>query len=365
MKVHLKAQDLWEGIEVDYEVVDLPDNLIVTQIRIHKERKTRKAKAMAYLEFEMQRIKESETVKEYIDMLLSLANKVRLLGKDFPDQRIIEKILVTLLERYEVTISSLENTKDLSSISLVELINALQAQEPRRLIRKEGAVEGALQWKKTNHPQHKCWWRPDIKCNKCGQLGHIKIVCISQQQEGEARAAADQHEEEIEELFTAATTNLKCCSSKSYLIDSDATHHMTNNKRLFRELYKSTISRVTIGNGGQIAVKGEGTVAIQCRKGLKLVRNVLYVPEVAKNLFSVSQLLDNGYKVLFEGKCCIIIDVRGREAFKIMKKDKSFALNPLEEEEPSNKDLSSKFTYTTSAEYQEYFPSTKKGFTWR
>ena len=70
-------------------------------------------------------MKESKTVKEYTDMLLNLANKVRLLGKDFPDQRIIENILVTLPERYESTISSLENAKDLSSISLAELINTL------------------------------------------------------------------------------------------------------------------------------------------------------------------------------------------------------------------------------------------------
>ncbi|XP_052198262.1 uncharacterized protein LOC127805549 [Diospyros lotus] len=260
MKVHLKALDLWEAVEEDYVVTDLSVNPTVNQIKIHKERKTRKAKAMAYLyaaispniftkimnlssakaiwdhlkeeyqgnervknmqvlnlirEFEMQRMNESETVKEYTDMLLSLANKVRLLGKDFPDQIIIEKILVTLPERYEVTISSLENAKDLSSISLAELLNALQAQEQRRLVRIGGAVEGAFQaqtrptgekkvWnhnkklanagnnnsgnyppcpycKKTNHPQHKCWWRPDVKCNKCGQLGHITIVCKSQQ----------------------------------------------------------------------------------------------------------------------------------------------------------------------------------------
>ncbi|XP_052209274.1 uncharacterized protein LOC127812785 [Diospyros lotus] len=278
MEVHLKAQDLWEATEQDYEVADLPANPIMNQIKIHKERKTRKAKAMAYLyvavspniftkimnlssakaiwdhlkeeykgnervknmqvlnlirEFEMQRMNESETVKEYTDILLSLANKVRLLGKDFPDQRIIEKILVTLPERYEVTISFLENAKDLSSISLAELLNALQAQEQRRLVRIRGAIEGALLaqtrptgekkvWnhnnklanvgnnnsgnyppcpycKKTNHPQYKCWWRPDVKCNKCSQLGHITIVCRSQQQEGEARVAADQHEEE--ELF--------------------------------------------------------------------------------------------------------------------------------------------------------------------
>ena len=69
-------------------------------------------------EFEIQRMKDSETIKDYFDRLLSIANKVRLFGTAFDDSRIVQKILVTISERFEVTISSLENTKDLSSITL-------------------------------------------------------------------------------------------------------------------------------------------------------------------------------------------------------------------------------------------------------
>jgi len=54
---------------------------------------------------------------------------------------------VTVPENFEVGIISLENTKDLSKFSLTELINALQAQEQRRVIRDEDFVEGALQAK--------------------------------------------------------------------------------------------------------------------------------------------------------------------------------------------------------------------------
>ena len=36
------------------------------------------------------------------------------------------------------------HTEDLSTISLAELLNSLQAQEQRRLMRSEGSVEGAL-----------------------------------------------------------------------------------------------------------------------------------------------------------------------------------------------------------------------------
>ena len=98
-------------------------------------------------EFEPQRMKDSETIKEYSDKLLGIVNKVRLLGINFSDCRIVEKILVTVPERYKASITTLENTKDLSKITLVELINALQAQEQRRLMRQDCVTEGALQLK--------------------------------------------------------------------------------------------------------------------------------------------------------------------------------------------------------------------------
>jgi len=44
-------------------------------------------------EFELQRMKDSESVKEYSDKLLSIANKVRLLGSVLKDSTIVENCL--------------------------------------------------------------------------------------------------------------------------------------------------------------------------------------------------------------------------------------------------------------------------------
>ncbi|XP_052204065.1 uncharacterized protein LOC127809339 [Diospyros lotus] len=159
-------------------------------------------------EFELQRMKDSEMIKDYSDRLLSIANKVRLLGFDFTDSRIVEKILVTVPKRYEATITTLENTKDLSKISLAELINALQPQEQRRLLRKDKTIKGVLIAKHQNdfegsgasttkgkngnqkksyppckhcgkkgHPPFRCWRRPDAQYSKCNQLGHEVVIC--------------------------------------------------------------------------------------------------------------------------------------------------------------------------------------------
>ena len=116
----------------------------------------------------------------------------------------------------------------------------------------------------------------------------------------EAKAAEDQTLEE-EQLFVAScfATNT---TPESWLIDSGCTNHMTYDRELFKDLDETTISKVRIGNGALIEVKGKGTVAIESLSGLKLISDVLYVPEINRNLLSVTQLLEKGYEVLFEDK---------------------------------------------------------------
>ncbi|XP_040958918.1 uncharacterized protein [Gossypium hirsutum] len=202
------AKEIWDYLKAEYE----------------GDERIRGMKVLNLIrDFELQKMKESESVKEYSDRLLSIANKVRLLGSELNDSIIVEKLLVTVPEKFEATITTLENTKDLSKISLVELLNALQAQEQRTSMRQEGVIEGALPAKhqdnnrykkkknfknqstsgenssgnyqkskrggvkksyppchhceKKGHPPFKCWKRPDAKCSKCNQLGHEAVIC--------------------------------------------------------------------------------------------------------------------------------------------------------------------------------------------
>ncbi|PHU12909.1 hypothetical protein BC332_19839 [Capsicum chinense] len=125
METYLKALDLWEAVDEDYEVLPLPDNPTVAQIKSQKEKKIRKSKAKATLfvsvsptiftrimgnlgvseeytederirgmkvlnltrEFELQKMKESETVKEYSDRLLSIVNKN--MHQGFPTETLV------------------------------------------------------------------------------------------------------------------------------------------------------------------------------------------------------------------------------------------------------------------------------------
>ena len=108
-------------------------------------------------------MKEFETIKEYSDILFGIVNKVRLLGTEFVDSRIIQKMLVTVHENYAASITTLENTKDMSHITLIKLLNALQAQDQRRLMRQGRIVEGALPAKYLDAEKNKKKFNKKIK----------------------------------------------------------------------------------------------------------------------------------------------------------------------------------------------------------
>ncbi|XP_075083197.1 uncharacterized protein LOC142166975 [Nicotiana tabacum] len=93
-------------------------------------------------DFESLRMQDDETIAKYSDQISLIVNKIRLVGEDFKDDRIVKKILVTIPERFESKISSLEESKDLSTISVAELISVLQAQEQRRAFRQDKVTEG-------------------------------------------------------------------------------------------------------------------------------------------------------------------------------------------------------------------------------
>ena len=140
------------------------------------------------------------------------------------------------------------------------------------------------------------------------------------------------NEQEEEQLFVASCFT-SSISSDCWLIDSGCTNHMTGDEELFRELDRSQVSKVRIGNGAYIAVKGKGTIAIESCRGTKLISDVLFVPEIDQNLLSVRQLTSKGFKVIFENEQCLIKDANNVDVFRIKMKGKSYPFDPMEEEQ--------------------------------
>ena len=62
-------------------------------------------------------MKESETVKDYYSKVKEIINQMRAFGKNILDKKIVEKILITMLQKFDPIMTTIEETKDLSTLS--------------------------------------------------------------------------------------------------------------------------------------------------------------------------------------------------------------------------------------------------------
>ncbi|KAL6318985.1 hypothetical protein AAG906_001458 [Vitis piasezkii] len=173
MIVHLQALDVWEAVEENYEYL---------KEEYKGDERINNMKVMNLIrEFEMKKM-ESDAIKDYGAQLLSITDEVRLLGKEFSNEKIVQKILVTLPEKYEATISSLENSKDLSTISLTELLHSLEVAEQRRLMRQGDIVKGAFQARMQKNACHKNGKMNNNKPNNNKKMEFFHLVHIVRRQ---------------------------------------------------------------------------------------------------------------------------------------------------------------------------------------
>ncbi|XP_012453211.1 uncharacterized protein LOC105775227 [Gossypium raimondii] len=220
---------------------------------------------------------------------MAVVNSIRLLGEQFSEARIVEKVISTLPERYEAKISSLEDSRDLTTISLTELINALYAQEQRRASKQEEHQEGAFLAKTREassinaHKEDRCWFRPDAVCQHCKKKGHVEKVCKSkgkprqnkfQQPKAEAQVAEESSDQEEHVFVVSCAANQKK-ASKGWLLDSGCTNHMSPDATIFKTLDRTCKTKVKIGNGQFINAEEIGDVLICTSAGGKIISNVL------------------------------------------------------------------------------------------
>jgi DNA-binding protein H-NS len=81
-------------------------------------------------------IKDSEKVKEYFSQVMDLVNKMRSLGdKDITKEKLIEKILISLLESFDSIVTAIQKSKNLATLLIQQLISSLEAHKERKLQR--------------------------------------------------------------------------------------------------------------------------------------------------------------------------------------------------------------------------------------
>ena len=89
--------------------------------------------------------KENETLNEFSSIFMELVNQMKSYGEEISDKRIVEKLLISLPNKFDPIVVVIEETKDLSLLCVQELFGSLKTYEQRLLRHSEKSVESAFQ----------------------------------------------------------------------------------------------------------------------------------------------------------------------------------------------------------------------------
>ena len=100
-------------------------------------------------ELERMRTKEAERVVEYVSHVKTLMNQLRRNGEKLLTCWVVEQTLRSLTSNFEKIVCAIEEFKDLSMVSMEELVKSLEAHDQWRRKKKEDSLDQTFQVKAT------------------------------------------------------------------------------------------------------------------------------------------------------------------------------------------------------------------------
>jgi hypothetical protein len=104
-----------------------------------------------------------------------------------------------------------------------------------------------------------------------------------------------------EDTNISALSRMVPINDNTWIIDSGASRYMTDiRNRLSHFIEKETHLHVVLGNDARYNVRGVRTSTFQLDSNMQLkLEEVIYVPEMKRNIVSISALEYKGYKITF------------------------------------------------------------------
>ncbi|KAJ7978961.1 Retrovirus-related Pol polyprotein from transposon TNT 1-94 [Quillaja saponaria] len=366
------AKEAWEILQSSFQGVEK-----VKKIRLQTLRG----------DFEALHMKESESISDYFSRMLATVNQLKRYGEKVEDVRVVEKILRSLQPKFDYIVVAIEESKDLETMSIEQLMGSLQAHEERFKKKEEKPLEQALQakvsFKEKNNvqernqkgrgrghgrgrgrggrgrggyhfennnegrgqqssrgrgrgrenyarPNEKRYDKSNVECYNCHKFGHFASECRNTNVI-EENANLLEYKEEGEEptLLLAFKGDEKEVIKSSWYLDNGASNHMCGDKSKFLEIDEKVSGFVTFGDSSKIPIKGKGTILISLKDGgHKLIYDVYYVPKLKSNILSFGQLLEKSYEIHMKDKNLWLRDQDANLIAKVsMTRNMMFILN--------------------------------------
>ncbi|XP_048332783.1 uncharacterized protein LOC107422404 [Ziziphus jujuba] len=234
-------------------------------------------------------IVNAETSKQAWELLYKEfhgGEQMKTFGEVLSNERMVQKVLISLTKAYEPICLMIENTKDLETVEFQEVIAILKSQEQRLDLQvtevtekafstlsvnnpatiskpqNRGAIHfNATKFQKTWTPKEKKWepkqriFKGKPKCYSCDRFGHWTRECLNGKNVQKANCTNQM--ELTGNMFNVASELDKISKGSEWYIDSGCSNHMTGNIDLVVDVKRNLYGRVQMPNGTLESIAGK------------------------------------------------------------------------------------------------------------
>ncbi|KAH9101334.1 hypothetical protein LEN26_015723 [Aphanomyces euteiches] len=299
------------------------------------------------------RMRHNETPRSYCDRFDLAIKDATNAGIKFSDEQVVHFFLNGLDSRFNTFVQLqshlLQRTPiDASTLSLIttELLQAYNREQSRSSSQPPTPVDEAALSLHRNHrrkPRRNGPAQPDINnetaCAYCNIPNHTEANCRRKQRDQRQQTSSRSNQRRVE-FQSSSTTSLASqtaantrrnarstvsmltlgphytlnafespASSSAWILDSGASDHFCNDAAWLEELqpFEGT---VRAANGSDMPIAGTGSVLLEMNTPTGIIpvtlQDVLFIPNLQYNLFSLSRVTDRGFNSQFQRNACYI-----------------------------------------------------------
>jgi hypothetical protein len=165
------ARDIWEAMKRKYQ-----GSTKVKRAQLQSLRR----------DFEVLAMGEEESVTDYFARTLAIANKMTSHGERMEQVTVVEKILRSMPAKFNYVVCSIEESNDVTNLSIDELQSSLIVHEQRMKGQKDHSDDQALKMSNAGRGRGRGPSRGRgrgrqskelVECYKCHKLGHYRNEC--------------------------------------------------------------------------------------------------------------------------------------------------------------------------------------------
>ena len=332
-------------------------------LKNHFERETLANKLLLKKQYFRSEMKEGTSVDQHLKHMKDITDKLAAIGAPVSEEDQVVTLLGSLPRRFATLVTAIETRMDGVSLDYVQQALVHEEMKQSELSGQFSGTESALAGAfNRNTPRNRltCYGcgnvghihrycpnnspRDSPTCFGCGNVGHIQRYCPRKRKWHKAKIAESEEsrqgnsnvdrEDVYAAAFMASVGNIESADREyPWLIDSGASSHMTKEKHVltnFQEFEEP--ENVALGDGRVVKALGYGRVQMnmlfpgtEAKKAV--LYDVLYVPKLTCNLFSVQAAVAKGNAVEFGPNDCCIWDENGTLRGKGSLADKLYQLD--------------------------------------